>query len=126
MTGGGAVLRELINDERVVSADLRKVERYVKEDLFPRIIFMFNDDQMDKGSFLYRDYMANCQSLVGRKGEIYGKDGDVGANDEISELYMTYLWTVIARDRLYKKWLSSKRSNIYQAVQDKFQGKGII
>ena len=126
MTGGGAVLSKLINDERVVSADLRKIERYVKEELFSRIIFMFNDDQMGKGSFLHRDYTANCKSLVGNKGDIYGNDGDVGPNDEISEPYMTYLWTVIARDRLYRKWLSAKRSNTYQAVQDKFQGKGII
>lgn len=98
-----------------ITADLRKVKNYVKDSLFPRIIFMFDDNQMKEGSWMHRDYMMNCRSLVG-----YQPEDNAIQDREVQEAYMNHLWTVMARDKSYKRWLSSKRSNAYQAVQDKF------
>ena len=76
---------------------------------------MFNEGQMKKGSYLHRDFTSNCKAIVSSE--------DIGSNDDIIQTYLAFLWTMIARDRLYNKWLSTKRSNVYQAVQDKFEGE---
>ena len=118
--------QNLIGNKLVLSADLRRVERYVKDDLFSRVIFVFGDGQMKEGSFLHRDFVSNCSKLISRSGRAAGMghetEGETSNND-VCEAYMTYIWTVLGRDKLYKKWMSTKRSNTYQAVQDKFQGE---
>jgi len=116
MAVDGATLQALFGNKTTVSADLRKIKKYVKEELFQRVIFMFTDDQMDEGSFFHKDYMTNCRDLVGGRGM---SDED----DDAEDPYMTHLWTIMAKEKSYKKWLSSKRSNTYQAVQDKFHHK---
>ena len=108
-------IQQLINDDARVSGDIRKIERYVKDNLFQRIIFMFDEGQMKKGSYLHRYFMSNCKAIVSSE--------DIGSNDDIIQTYLAFLWMMIARDRLYNKWLSTKRSNVSQAVQDKFQGE---
>jgi len=108
----GEALQSLFGDKTKVSADLQLVKRYVQENLFPRVIFMFNDTDMDEDGYFHKDYMKNCKSIVGGRGMINDNDGE--------DLYMTHLWTLMAKDKLYKKWLATKRSNTYQAMQDKF------
>lgn len=109
-------LSELLGNNARKVADLAKVKQYVKTKLFPRMIFMFDDEQMKEGSWMYKDYMTNCRDLVG-----LGTEDNVDEEDH--ESYMNHLWTIMERDKSYKQWLATKRSNTYQAVQDKFMRK---
>ena len=117
LTHPPGTLAALIGDVAKINDDLRKIRNYVKERLFPRIIFMFDDDQMKEGTWMHKDYMKNCRSILG-----FDTNGEE-LQEEVRDGYMKYLWTVMGRDKSYKTWLSTKRSNTYQAVQDKFMRK---
>jgi hypothetical protein len=47
-----------------VERDTEAVGNYVRDDLFTRTIFMFDNKQLDKGGPLHKDYLKNCQSLL--------------------------------------------------------------
>lgn len=102
-----------INDTEKVSKDMKRVKHYVKNDLFLKVIDIFNDNQFEEGSWMHKDYMKNCRiMLTGRR---------IGERlTENEKSYMKFLWTKMKSEKCYKKWLASKRSNAYQAVQDRF------
>ena len=108
-----ANIGQLINDERKVSGDLRKVRNYVKDDLFFRVVDVYDDKQLKVDSFLYKDFMTRAtRAVMGR-----GMDDD--SNND-TRAYMKYLWTRVTSKKSYNKWLALKRSNAYQSVQDRF------
>jgi len=107
---------DLINNENKISEDLRKIKGYVKDDLFVRVIDVYNNNEFEIGSFLYRDFLKKCKPLV----------TDLGPEEEYNAKwsgYMKYLWSQLGIHKSYRAWLSVKRSNAYQAVQDRFKGK---
>jgi len=107
---------DLIGNEEKVSSDFVKVMRYVKDELFLRVIDIYSKDGLDMGKYLYNDYMKNCKSLV----------TDLGAREELTPKwsgYMKYLWSQMVVKKSYRNWLCLKRSNAYQAVQDRFVRK---
>ena len=107
-------VEQLIRDDARMEKDLRRIQRYVKEELFQKVVFLFNPKkQMECGSQLYNDFIANCKALIAQTGEA----------DDTMDAYMRYLWQVMAQKKSYKEWLTAKRSNAYQAVQDKFLSK---
>ena len=107
---------DLINNEAKVTNDLRKVMRYVKDDLFFRVIDVFNDDQFKVNSFLYKDFMTRVKTTLTGKGH----DDPLDSN---GKAYMKYIWMRLGIKKSYKEWLAMKRSNAYQAVQDRFYRK---
>jgi len=109
-------VRDRFNHLSKVREDINIMRDYVKEDLFYRMIFVFKDEDLEEGNRLYRDYMTNC------KGILAGKTLN-DAPEEEAQAYMKYLWTLMLKEKSYKEWLSVKRSNAYQAVQDKFGSK---
>ena len=66
MMGIDATLDAVMDDQALMNDIVDQVKRYVKEDLYRRVIAVFDDDQMAQGSFLHRDYMSKCEDIVGR------------------------------------------------------------
>lgn len=104
---------EMINNETKVSGDIQKIMRYVKDDLFFRVIDVYDENQFKVNSYLYNDFMSRGKTVV------TGLPRD-GLMDTNKKAYMKYLWTRIGSKKSYKVWLAMKRSNAYQAVQDRF------
>ena len=115
MTEDNAI-NALINNENKIREDLDKVKKYVKDDLFYRVIDVFDDNQLEVDSYLYKDFMKRCKSIVTGVG-------GAGEGGGTMQAYMKYLWLQLGKNRSYSKWLSTKRSNCYQSVQDKFFSK---
>ena len=109
------VLRRASNKE-LVECDIKVVGNYVRGDLFMRIIFVFDNKQLDEGGPLHKDYLKNCQSLLAN-----GTLKDL--NDDTVVLYMNIVWARMTKEGQYKAWLSRKRSNAYQALQNSFQSE---
>ena len=109
------VLRRASNKE-LVERDIKAVGMYVRGDLFTRTIFMFDNKQLDEGGPLHRDYLKNCRSLLAN-----GTLTDL--NDDAVVQYMNIVWARMTKEGQYKAWLSRKRSNAYQALQNSFQSE---
>lgn len=103
----------MIGDDARVNKDLRLIERYVKDTLFFRVIDVYKDENLKSDGILHKDFMTNGKTVVAGKS-IHE------ALDQQWKDYMTYLWTKMRMNKSYKVWLAMKRSNTYQAVQDKF------
>lgn len=103
------------NDQKVLD-DTEKVKKYVKNELFLRVIDVFSPKGLDVGSYLYNDFMKNCKTIVTTLEE----DDPL---DKKWRGYMKYLWSQLVLNKSYRIWLNVKRSNAYQAVQDKFNSK---
>jgi hypothetical protein len=109
------VLRRASNKE-LVERDIKVVGNYVRGDLFTRTIFVFDNKQLDEGGPLHKDYLKNCQSLLAN-----GTLTDL--NDDVVVQYMNIVWARMTKEGQYKAWLSRKRSNAYQALQNSFQSE---
>lgn len=119
MTGDEENSADRINNERAVTSDMEKIMRYVKDDLFFRVIDVFSDEQFMADSYLHKDFMARARKVL--PGAVIG---DPITSDGTA--YMKFLWTRLVSKKSYKDWLSMKRSNAYQAVQDRFFRKYIM
>lgn len=108
-------LQRAANAEQV-AADQKKVCSYVKNNLFERVVFVWEKSSLDRGGKLHEDYLKNCKNLLA--------DGAlVAMRNEEAELYMNLLWDSMTKDLCYVDWLNAKRSNTYQAMQDRFISK---
>jgi hypothetical protein len=74
---------------------------------------------LDEGGPLHKDYLKNCQSLLAN-----GTLTDL--NDDAVVQYMNIVWARMTKEGQYKAWLSRKRSNAYQALQNSFQAKWVV
>jgi hypothetical protein len=109
------VLQRASNKE-LVERDIKVVGNYVRGDLFMRTIFVFDNKQLDEGGPLHKDYLKNCRSLLA-KGTL------TDLNDDAVVQYMNIVWARMTKEGQYKAWLSRKRSNAYQALQNSFQSE---
>jgi DNA primase len=111
-------LQRAANAEEV-AADQNKVCSYVKSELFERVVFIWDKSSLDRGGKLHEDYLKNCRPLL-------ASGGLLAIRDEEAELYMNLLWDMMKKDQCYVDWLISKRSNTYQAMQDRFMSKSRV
>jgi len=104
----------LMSNDDLVDRDLKIIRDYVKDDLFYKVIFIFKEDALREGEKLYNDFIKKCTSTVA--------DGCFSLAGEPHRAlpYMRFLWSRLLQEKCYKEWVSVKRSNAYQAVQDKF------
>ena len=101
-------------DRDKVDEDKKKVRDYVMNDLFNRVVFVWNDKELEEGGVLHSDFLKNCRPKLA--------DGDlVRASDKDAEGYLNLLWIFLVNEKRYKEWLNLKRSNVYQCMRDKFQ-----
>jgi hypothetical protein len=96
--------------------NIEAVGKYVRGDLFPRTVFLFDNTQLDKGGVLHKDYLKNCQLLL-----VNGKLADL--NDDAVVQYMNIMWAIMIKEGWYKAWLSAKRSYTHQVMQNAFQSE---
>ncbi len=115
LSAAADVLRRASNKE-LVERDIKAVGNYVLGDLFMRTIFVFDNKQLDEGGPLHKDYLKNCWSLLAN-----GTLTDL--NDDAVVQYMNIVWARMTKEGQYKAWLSRKRSNAYQALQNSFQSE---
>lgn len=105
-----------MQDDEGVKRDVMRVREYVKEELFYKTIFIYNPKQLEEGERLHQDFVNNCKGVVAN-----GLLTDVPALEQ--QLYLKFLWMKMLQEKCYKEWVAVKRSNAYQAVQDKFHSK---
>jgi hypothetical protein len=65
---------------------------------------------------LHKDYLENCWLLLAN-GKL------VPLSKVEARPYMNIVWNLMVKDGCYNNWLSNKRSNSYQAVQNSFKSK---
>ena len=113
-TDENVLLRELLTDDQQQKKDIQNVAWYVKDDLFYRSPFIF-DKALEIGGILHKDYRDNCRSVIA-EGRL------MTFSDVVAFKYMDALWKSL-NNKKYKTWLAVKRSNAYQAMQIRFEGK---
>jgi len=99
-----------------VKNDVTKVREYVKSNLFEKVVFVWQKTALARGGKLHQDYLKNCRALVAE-----GKLVDMADSEAVT--YMNLLWDTMTKDRCYVDWTKTKRSNTYQAMQDKFMSE---
>jgi len=114
----GNVLLEHFGNKELVAEDINKVRHYVKEDLFERLVFVWNDGALNTGGVLHGDFLRNCRPLLA--------DGTlVDLMDNEANTYMNGIWEKLVADNSYTTWLRQVRSSRYQAVENMFKSKYI-
>jgi hypothetical protein len=103
-------------DEEKVKEDLNVIGEYVKNDLYYRAVFLWDDSVLDEGTILHKDFLNNCKPKVAN-GQLMTEP-----NAE-ADAYLKFLWTRMQKDNLYRHWMGLKRSNAYQAVMEKFMSE---
>ena len=103
-------------NKQKVALDKQTIRDYVKDDLFYRIVFVWTKQSLEEDGHLHKDFIKNCRSKI-ENGLL------LRAEDTVAKAYLNYLWQVLVGDKCYNVWLSQKRSNVYQAMQDKFLSK---
>jgi len=109
-------VRVLMRDDDGVKRDLTRVREHVKEELFYKIIFIYNAKQLAEGEILDCDFQTNCIEVLSN-----GMLRRIPLNE--AKLHLKFLWMKMMQKKCYQEWIAVKRSNAYQAVQDKFHGK---
>jgi len=102
--------------EKKVKEDLNVIGEYVKNDLYYRAVFLWDDSVLDEGTILHKDFLNNCKPKVAN-GQLMTEP-----NAE-ADAYLKFLWTRMQKDNLYRHWMGLKRSNAYQAVMEKFMSE---
>jgi hypothetical protein len=94
--------------------DLEVVVKYVKNDLFAKVKFIY-DAKVDLavGGKIYTDYKRRCRDQIGGRG----------LTTEPHDTYMEAVWTTALTKQLQKNALAQKRSAVYTVMQNKCSGK---
>jgi len=109
-------LVQRLQDQAIVDTEKNRVQKYVKRNLFEKVVFIFDKSMLDVGGRLYNDYMVNCRPLLA--------DGKLmNVSDDVSNIYMNMLWNMMTSDECYVAWMGQKRSNTYQNMHDSFVSK---
>ena len=111
------VLQRASNKE-LVESDIEAVGKYVRGDLFPRTVFLFDNNALNEGGVLHKDFLKNCPSFIAN-----GALADPTQNDGVVRQYLNILWLKMSKEGRCKGWLSGKRSNAHQAMQNAFQSE---
>jgi SNF2 family DNA or RNA helicase len=80
------------------------------------MVFLWDRKALDANRKLHKDYLENCRPLLAN-GEL------VPLSKEEAWPYMNIVWNLMVKDECYNNWLSNKRSNSYQAVQNSFMSE---
>ncbi len=110
-------LGTLMVNKHQMRTDREECHKYVKEEMFYQIVFVFKDtvDQVfDVGGKVFSRFRKNCKERVAG-GMLPHK------SPEEQEAYMEFLWGKIT-PKPAQIWLSQKRSNIYTVMRSKFHG----
>ena len=97
-----------------MKADLEVVVKYIKDDLFAKVKFIY-DPKVDLavGGKIYKDYERKCKDQIGGQGL---------ARDS-RDTYLENVWTNGLTKHAQKNALAQKRSAVYTVMQNKFSGK---
>jgi hypothetical protein len=97
--------------------DLKVVIKYVKDDLFAKVKFIY-DTKVDLavGGKIYTDYKRKCKYQIG------GQDLLTGGHDT----YMEAVWTNAMTKHIHNNALAQKRSAVYTVMQNKFSGTSVL
>jgi hypothetical protein len=91
------------------------VIKYIKEDLFPKVKFLYGPDDLAVGGQIYMDYKNKCKNQI----------GDVGLTTASHKTYMEAVWNASLIKQIQKNALAQKRSAVYTVMQNKFSGMSI-
>ncbi len=97
--------------------DLEVVVRYVKEDLFPKVKFIY-DPKVDLavGGKIYTDYKRKCKNKMGLH---------LATGERTHDTYMEAVWSDAMTKHIQRNALAQKRSAVYTVMQNKFSGKWV-
>ena len=91
------------------------VVKYIKEDLFPEVKFLYAPDDLAVGGQIYMDYKNKCKNQI----------GEAGLNAASHKTYMEAVWNASLTKQIQKNALAQKRSAVYTVMQNKFLGNKI-
>ena len=87
------------------------IVKYMKDDLFPKVKFLYSTDDLAVGGRIYKDYKNKCENQIGA----------AGLTKANHNTYMEAVWTLIKQ--IQKNALAQKRSAVYTVMQNKFSGE---
>ena len=109
-------LQRATSSEDQLQSDQRVVRDYVKNKIFEMVVFVWSQKSLNPGGVLHKAYLKDCRHLLSGGKLMSVSDADANA-------YMNILWRNMMKDGCYKVWLGQRRSNTYQAMQDRFESK---
>lgn len=102
--------------------DLAVITKWVKHDLFDKVMFLYNrSEDLKVNNPLYHKFVKECSDkLIGLKN---GDD-----SDRYKSLYCQALWMEAnaKKNRLIDNGLASRRSSVYAGMQNRFNGKSSL
>ena len=103
-----------IGDERRLEInDQRALVEYIKNDLFPKVKFVYDNEDWEVGNRIYNDYLKKCNEKMGLR-----------TMTEVEKTRnMEKIWLSAQTKNLQKKALVQKRSAVYTVMRNKFDGK---
>lgn len=103
----------------VAQEDLEIMSQWVRTDLFDKVKFLYNPEKdLQVNGALYKLFITNCKErLVGLRGP--------HATAEYRRMYVELLWQEGNKKRRHvvANGLTSRRSSVYSAMQNRFVGK---
>jgi hypothetical protein len=112
--GNGTVTKPTVAKE-----DLLLVSQWAKTDLFEKVKFLYNPDKdLQVNGRLYKLFVNECKErLVGLRGPM--------AIGDYRRVYVELLWQEANKKRknLVANALTTRRSSVYSAMQNRFVGK---
>lgn len=100
--------------------DLAILSRWVKGELFDTVKFIYNNDiDLKVNGTLFKMFIRDCRN------RLFGLKSINPGNQIYRRAYVEKLWTEATKRRsnLITDGLSSRRSGIYSAMQNRFRGK---
>ncbi len=94
--------------------DLEVVIKYVKNDLFAKVKFIY-DPKVDlavMGGKIYKNYKRRCRDQIGGQG----------LTTETHDTCIEAVWTTAITKHIQKNALTQKRSAVYTVMQNTFSG----
>ena len=89
------------------------IVKYMKDDLFPKVKFLYSTDDLAVGGQIYNDYKNKCENQIGA----------AGLTKASHNTYMEAVWNAALIKQIQKNALAQKRSAVYTVMQNKFSGK---
>ena len=105
----------------IEDADLDTMKRWVKDDFFQKVKFIYNaDKELKVDSDYFKLFVKDCKDrLIGLKA----RQGN--ENKELRKMYIQMLWQQANKPNvdIVKNGLIGRRSSIYTAMNNKFDCK---
>ena len=98
----GIAILNRSKDDKKVKQDMNVIQGYVKEELFTRAIFVWDEKELEIGKRLHQDFLANC------KPKLAGGDLMTGPEEAVT-CYLSHLWVAMREKKKYREWLAVKR-----------------